>query len=83
MSMYVLLLFNWDDDVEAVKHLRASDPNGAVRLAETIALAHPRSAGYQIWLQGRRISATYPVEVRRHSGGVPSHDDRGLLHRKH
>lgn len=61
MPIFVLLIFGWDDDVQAIKNVRGADLGAAVRLAETIITAHPDVAGYQLWLNGRRVYATFPA----------------------
>jgi hypothetical protein len=55
-----MLLFDWDDCVSDVRTLRARDSTEAARIANVTVLAHPDSAGYQLWQGGRKVIGTYP-----------------------
>ena len=83
MPTFVLLIFGWDDDVKAVKNVRAGDVGGAVRLAETILTAHPATAGYQLWLNGHRVYATFPVETKRRHPWLELVAAQASLQRRH
>ena len=63
-SMYddTLLLFDWDDSVASVQTIRSKTNDQALQIADVVIRTRPRLAGYQLWQQGQRIAATFPVE---------------------
>ncbi len=65
MNCYILLLFDDDDQVAAVRTIAAADARTADRIASVTRLAHQRAAGYQLWYAGERVAQTYPAELWR------------------
>ena len=61
---YILLLFDVDDDVVAVRTIAAPGEIMARRIATDAETAHGGCVGYQLWRGGRRIAQTYPAEHR-------------------
>ncbi len=59
-SDFTILLFDWDDTVSVAHLIRANSPERAMSIADVMALAYPRLAGYQLWQDGRRIGSTFP-----------------------
>jgi hypothetical protein len=64
---FVLLLFDLDDEVIAVRTISAGDAIEAQKIAQGAQLAHGKCAGYQLWQLGKRIAATFPNDSK------PSH----------
>lgn len=60
MPHYTMMLFNWDDGVETVRTIRARNAVHAARIANVAVLAHPGSAGFQLWQGGSKVVGTYP-----------------------
>jgi len=58
---YVLLHFDEDDRVIAVRTIAAKNDAQACRIARMTQLAHATAAaGYQLWRKGRRVAAAFP-----------------------
>jgi hypothetical protein len=64
----VLLLFDVDDEVVAVRTVSANNADEAQKIAHGARLAYRRSAGYQLWQQGKRIAATFPNDAKQSRG---------------
>jgi hypothetical protein len=60
---YVLLLFDFDDEVVAVRTISAGNDAEARKIALGAELAHMPSAGYQLWRQGKLLSGSFPTEA--------------------
>jgi hypothetical protein len=61
---YILLLFDVDDDVVAVRTIAARDEAAACRIARDAETAHRMCVGYQLWRGGHRVAQTYPADSR-------------------
>jgi len=77
MLHFTLLLFNQDDHVSAVRTIRAQGKSEAAQIANVAVLAHPNSAGYQLWYCGEKIIGTYPQDSSIHPSSLRSWE-RGI-----
>jgi hypothetical protein len=73
MDCYILLLFDGDDQVAAVRTIAAADARAAEKIASVTRLAHQDCAGYQLWRAGERIAQTYPAELLRPNRVMSQH----------
>jgi hypothetical protein len=64
-SLFVLLIFSSDDQVVATRLVRAAGVARALSLAERIMLTQLNAAGYQLWLAGEKVFATFPLAMSR------------------
>ncbi len=66
MLHFTLLLFDRDDQVCAVRTIRCKGKPEAAQIANVAVMAHPSSAGYQLWYCGEKVVGTYPRDTTLH-----------------
>ena len=58
--MFILLVFDWDDEVRETKTIHAADLTDARAIGDRVMAVWPLAAGYQIWCEGQRLCDTCP-----------------------